>query len=416
MCSQHGRMEQREPPVQHPSTPEGKGKSGSRRRRLWELPAHSHCPVVGVCVPITTLRKLVNKSLRDQVIADDYEVHIGAVVECSNRNVLSESLQKHLEQRYAATIHRFAGAKTSEAVWELWVDAFGRGDVAGAFWAALTHARCDDGLENGLIRDMHMLQHQAGATVRTDLRKMEAIQEENRALAEELRKTQERGTKQMVGKVAELEQLNAELVQSRADGITKDSIIAASEKQLHALQAIIPELDTRLRQQQKQIEMAARQRDYEARIHELEQQLALARKQVDLLSAELAKAAHTLNIVAENTETAASLPVQLQDRTVLCVGGRTGNVRAYRQVVEKNGGQFAYHDGGIEDNHSLLEASLVAADMVICQTGCISHNAYWRVKDFCKRNGKRCVFVDNPSVSSLARSLEDVFAIEQTSA
>jgi hypothetical protein len=27
------------------------------------------------------------------------------------------------------------------------------------------------------------------------------------------------------------------------------------------------------------------------------------------------------------------------------------------------------------------------------------------VKDFCRRTGKRCVFVDNPSTSSLARSL-----------
>lgn len=34
------------------------------------------------------------------------------------------------------------------------------------------------------------------------------------------------------------------------------------------------------------------------------------------------------------------------------------------------------------------------ADLVVYQTGCISHNAYWRVKDFCKCTGKRCVFVE----------------------
>ena len=54
-----------------------------------------------------------------------------------------------------------------------------------------------------------------------------------------------------------------------------------------------------------------------------------------------------------------------------------------------------------------IQASLAAADLVICQTGCISHNAYWRVKDFCKRTGKRCVFVNNPSASSLSKSLSD---------
>ena len=43
-----------------------------------------------------------------------------------------------------------------------------------------------------------------------------------------------------------------------------------------------------------------------------------------------------------------------------------------------------------------LEASLVAADLVICQTGCLSHGAYWRVQDHCRRTGKACVLVEQP--------------------
>ena len=93
---------------------------------------------------------------------------------------------------------------------------------------------------------------------------------------------------------------------------------------------------------------------------------------------------------------------------MLCVGGRNGSLANYREVVEKVGGRFAHHDGGLEDSQNVLDASLSAADLVICQTGCISHNAYWKVKDFCKRTGKRCVFVENPSASSLARGLEQM--------
>lgn len=44
-------------------------------------------------------------------------------------------------------------------------------------------------------------------------------------------------------------------------------------------------------------------------------------------------------------------------------------------------------------DEAALEASLAAADMVICQTGCLSHNAYWRVHDHCQRTGKTCVLV-----------------------
>jgi hypothetical protein len=96
----------------------------------------------------------------------------------------------------------------------------------------------------------------------------------------------------------------------------------------------------------------------------------------------------------------------LQQRAVLCVGGRSGNVATYRTLIEGEGARFSHHDGGLEDNASRLDASLAAADLVICQTGCISHSAYWRVKDHCKRHGKRCVFIDNPSISSLARGLQ----------
>jgi hypothetical protein len=95
----------------------------------------------------------------------------------------------------------------------------------------------------------------------------------------------------------------------------------------------------------------------------------------------------------------------LGERAVLCVGGRPSVVPIYRQLIEGTGGRFLHHDGGEEDAVAKLDASLAAADLVICQTGCISHDAYWRVKDHCKRHGKRCVYVESPSASSLRRAL-----------
>ena len=51
----------------------------------------------------------------------------------------------------------------------------------------------------------------------------------------------------------------------------------------------------------------------------------------------------------------------------------------------------------------VLEASLVAADLVICQTGCLSHGEYWRVQDHCKRTGKTCVLVEQPEAVRIVR-------------
>jgi hypothetical protein len=82
--------------------------------------------------------------------------------------------------------------------------------------------------------------------------------------------------------------------------------------------------------------------------------------------------------------------------------------------VENIGARFLHHDGGDEDNPQRLAATLAAADLVICQTGCVSHDAYWRVKDHCKRTGTRCVFVNNPSASSLLRALKQVASGKHT--
>ena len=56
--------------------------ASSRRRRLWELEGHAHCPVVGVCLPLPALRRLYEKSERESAPADDYDFHCAAVARC----------------------------------------------------------------------------------------------------------------------------------------------------------------------------------------------------------------------------------------------------------------------------------------------------------------------------------------------
>ncbi|MDP1977193.1 DUF2325 domain-containing protein [Undibacterium sp.] len=382
--------------------------AGSRRRRIWDLTHECHCPVIGVCIPLTTLRRIVNKAMNGQAIAEDYEIHVGAIAECGRRNRLSEAIQQELEQRYARTIQEFRGAKTVEAVTRLWLAAIDKGDVAGAFWAALTHPRCDADLQDGLCRDMHMLQHQAGASVRIDIARFNALLEQNKLLTRELGRVQERHNRALAEKTREIEKQNTQLIQLRAESIGKDSSIHFLSCDIAALKAEIPELETRQRLLKKIEQMAVRQTDMENQIRELKQKLAEASKTTADIQEQAAEQSRQ-----QPEEKVYPITLHLKQKTVLCVGGRSGNVPTYRDLIERIGGRFAHHDGGLEDNQSLLDASLAAADLVICQTGCISHTAYWRVKDFCKRTGKRCVFVENPSVSSLARGLEQFGSEEE---
>ena len=88
-------------------------------------------------------------------------------------------------------------------------------------------------------------------------------------------------------------------------------------------------------------------------------------------------------------------PADLREKAVLCVGHEEEAPSSLaRQLVEIAGGRYLHHDGGDDDaDDPALEASLRAADLVICQTGCVSHGAYWRVQDHCRRTGKPCVLV-----------------------
>ena len=50
----------------------------------------------------------------------------------------------------------------------------------------LTHARCDGPLQEQVLRDIHMLQHQVGAANRADLQRLDALADENAVLGREL--------------------------------------------------------------------------------------------------------------------------------------------------------------------------------------------------------------------------------------
>jgi hypothetical protein len=331
-----------------------------------------------------------------RLLHDDYDIHVGAVSECALRNPLSEALQKELERRYAGEVTRFRAARSTQEVGALWARAVAAGNVPGAYWAGLTHARCTPQLEQQMCRDIHMVQHQAGACVRADMDKFNALVAENARLVRELARAQQRCQLQLDERTRQAERFEQQLMAARAIAIAKDTDIHNLRSELARLRQEVPELDTRKR--------------LANRLAQMEEREAALRAQVAALKA-ARNTAPDLPASGEAPVPAPAAPVEvpikLVNRSVLCVGGRSGSVPVYRNVIERIGAQFAHHDGGLEDSAGQLDASLAAADLVICQTGCISHHAYWRVIDHCKRTGKRCIFVDNPSVSSLVRGLQE---------
>ncbi len=105
------------------------------------------------------------------------------------------------------------------------------------------------------------------------------------------------------------------------------------------------------------------------------------------------------------SSTVATGGLNLADRCVLCVGGLTGARNHYRLAIEERQGRFIHYDGGREDSLHRLQPMLNGADMVVCASGNISHNAYHLVKQLCKKMGKPCVMIKGTGIASFIDGL-----------
>jgi hypothetical protein len=124
--------------------------------------------------------------------------------------------------------------------------------------------------------------------------------------------------------------------------------------------------------------------------------------------AALPQRVHALLAPARRRSRGAAPTADLREKAVLCVGRAEESSAVARQLVEIAGGRYLHHDGQDDADAAALESSLRAADLVICQTGCMSHGAYWRVQDHCRRTGKPCVMVGDLNSEMAAQPIRIV--------
>jgi hypothetical protein len=400
-------------PLRHQPMAPAVTTMGSRRRKLWEIPHKFHCPVIGVCFDVEQLRALMAKVMHFPRETTDFVLHTTAVGACETRSQLADLLHKHMEKRFQLIVRKFSTAKNSEALHALWRSESQSGvDIPGALWAVWTHPACDAQIEQQIYGDIHMIQHQVGSGTRADLGTLKSLRGDNdrlrqqldevRVECESIRRERSRETQVLGERVAEL----------RADLAGKEAWGANLTAQLDSLREILPDLKDRQA-------LARRANDAEARATALTAQAADFEDEIERLGELLRHAEESIkSLIASDTPCADGSPTSvevtpesLSGKCILCVGGRSGAVDGYRKEVEQRGGSFLHHDGGLEESLHRIDSALAAADLVICQAGCISHNAYWRVKEQCKRTGKQCLFVKNSGVSSFGRAISTACTI-----
>jgi hypothetical protein len=376
-----------------------------RRSKLWEIPNAYHCELIGTCISMPDLRRHARRAgVEHWDTESDYCLHHTAVRLAGERNTLSQLLHKALETRYELAVRASQRCRTPDAIQALWTQALEDGEIAGFFWAVMSHAHATPDLREHASHDVHMLSHQARASSRADLRRLKELEREAHGLRELL----ERQRRNFETRLAHRAQETSALERRAACATELECQLQVARARLAELQdvhTLSRDLSAATSMAQRAGEQAAARarevEEWKTRCSALERNFERTQRERDAAEGELQR------VLADSCgRTCTQECVDLGGRRVLCVGGRTGSVEHYRALVERWRGGFVHHDGGLEQSANQLHSLLGSADAVICAAANVSHGAYYLVKRFCKQSGKPCVMLRGSGLASFLGGLQ----------
>ncbi|SDJ10607.1 hypothetical protein SAMN04488540_10521 [Ferrimonas sediminum] len=386
------------------------------KRKLWELTSKLLCPVIGTCLTTTEIRKLAEKIADNEVARkSDYWLHTWVVSNCDSKHRLSVAVQKHLDRKFAAAIKRFGQVKCRDELKRVWQQHIERGASAEALWALLTHPLCDLPTQDMAYEAIHMLSHQIGAGQRADLKRLHDAEKELVALKKSLDKSQQKAHQTISDKDRQLQLMQQQLADLKAENLRlkEHNQVLAQQDAPHNHSSQLQQLRNELASKTSAVEVLDRQKVQwqqklqasESNVLGLTQKLQQQQQETRALEGFVKQSLSPCN--GCSADSCRDCP-DLKGQKILCVGGLHRMTDQYRELVSRCNGEFSHHDGGVEDSRKRLDALLWSADAVICATDCISHDAYYRLKRFCKQHNKRHLFIPSSGLSSFAKAMDDV--------
>lgn len=379
----------------------------ARRRPIWELEHRFHCSVAGTCLTLKELRKLLTKAgYAIPATLTDYNLHCSFVTLLGERGPLAKLTQKYLDRKFTTTIERFRPLEEPKALAELWEHFLREGEIAGPFWAVITHPRSDEKLLYRVFGDVHMLSHLCGASMRVDLERFRRLRREVPELKEKIGELQrrlqqrEREIQRLLreNESIPLLQRQIEAYRLEVDRLHNGEAFRLLHRKLKALEGTLSEL--RHERQRLLVELE----NLRERSEEREGQLKTLRRELAEVIAEREALEQCLKRLLE-PHRLGDRRVSLEGKRVLYVGGCCRLWPHLRAFVERQGGEFLCHDGGLEEALRRLDELIARADLVVCPLDRISHNAVFRIKQQCHRMKKAFLLVPRASFSAFVRGL-----------
>jgi hypothetical protein len=358
------------------------------RRKIWDFAKHLHCSIIGTCLSTAELRHILIKLGRQEAAtASEHDLHASGVLIASLRHDGAKLLHKALDRRHRVSINRFDKAKTAEEVRAAWKEAVQRGDIPGAYWAALSHPATNDMLLREIFADVHMLSHLVGAANRADIRRLRQLEDENAKLEAKVGRQQQQLRDAVVSRDATIQELRCAL-EERIIGDRNSAAQHSSEQAPEIWANLLADLKRRLATAE------SRCKRFECEIAKYRSTLigerdarAATEKQDNELRQELEEVEASLADIV-GIDNGRQSPPRLSNLTLLYVGGRQAQTGHLRAFAERSGALFLHHDGGIEERGGLLQGLISRADCVFFPVDCISHDAMSLIKRTCRQSAK----------------------------
>lgn len=383
-----------------------------RRTRIWEFGTNLHCSIIGTCLSTTDLRHVLAKAkVKDAETASDHDLHCLGVMLASRREQGARFLQKTLDRCHRTAIFRCLKIKDPAGLLEFWDGALKQGDIPGAYWAVLTHPSATAELVKRVFADVHMLSHLVGAANRADIRRLRQLEADNAALVAKIERQQRQLHQGFVERDRTIRELNELLAKQAAEHSEPSNVEWPGGDD--RFETVVADLTKRLAHETARSERSEQHaNELSVALQESEEALQKSQAECDSRQQELDNIEQQLTALLKQDDGQGGA-IELFGLTLLYVGGRPNQIPLMKDIIERAGGRFLHHDGGIEHSSGLIPGLISRADRVVFPIDCVSHHAVAVIKRHCGLTGKPYEPLRTASLACLLSALASLSACRQ---
>jgi hypothetical protein len=394
---------------QPPASSQTDSNAKQRRYKLWQLPANSHCMIIGTCLTLQEVKQIAKKCRYPTDGKSDYDLHHFFVYQAGHTDsVIARKTHSMLEKKFRTDVTRVRSCSSPANLLEHWEGMKQTGRIAGTLWAVITHPECDSGVLQTIYGEVHMMSHLAGASYHQQLAELPNKERSIASKQSKINNQKSRWNSKLLDSEKTIKRLEAEnrKLREKLERMEQDSSVSylqnstdsIDHRDYRIVRSMLSDTNNTLKETRQQLRDANRQ------VHDQQQQLQQSTHDMQRME----RLVNYLMDKGEACNTDDSCDQTLSGKCVLMLGGMPSQCRHFKAFVESNDGDFLHHDGGVETNYAQIDQLISRADAVFCPVEQVSHSAMLRAKRLCKKTDKPMVFLPKASLSAFVNGIRQI--------